>query len=42
MFKTQVEPGAAVSFQSFEHFYVISIVDKSTDHRKLLSICFLQ
>ena len=42
MFKTQVEPRAAVLLQSFEHFDVISIVDKSTDHRKLLSICFLQ
>ena len=42
MFKTQVEPRAAVSLQSFEHFDVISIVDKSTDHRKLLSICFSQ
>ena len=35
MFKTQVEPRAAVSFQSFEHFDVIPIVDKSTDDRKL-------
>ena len=42
MFKTQVEPKAAVSLQSFEHFEVISFVDKSTDHRKLLSIGFLQ
>ena len=25
--------------QSFEHFDVISVVDKSTDHGKLLLIC---
>jgi len=24
---------------SFEHFYVISMIDKGTDHGKLLSIC---
>ena len=28
--------------KSFEHFDVISMVDKSTDHGKMLSICFLQ
>ena len=27
---------------SFEHVDVISMVDKNTDHGKLLSICFLQ
>ena len=31
-----------VSLQSFEHFDITSMVDKSTDHLKLLSICFLQ
>ena len=30
-----------VSQQSFKHFDVISMVDKGTDHLKLLSICFL-
>ena len=30
-----------VSLRSFEHCDVISIVDKSTDHGRLLSICFL-
>ena len=30
-----------VSFLSFEHFDVISMVDMSTDHGKLLSIFFL-
>ena len=34
IFKTQVEP--RVLLQSFEHFDVISTVDKSTDHGKLL------
>ena len=29
-----------VSLQSFVHFDVISMVHKSTDHGKLLSICF--
>ena len=29
-----------VSLQSFEHFDVISMVNKSTDHGKLLSVCF--
>ena len=33
-FKTQAE--------SFEHFDIISMLNKSTDHRKFLSICFLQ
>ena len=28
--------------QSFEHFEVISTIDKSTDHEKLLSIRFLK
>ena len=28
--------------QSFEHIDVISMVDKSTDHEKLLSICYNQ
>ena len=32
MLKTQL--------QSFKHFEVIFMVDKSTDHEKLLSICF--
>ena len=47
MFKTKVESQLtvrrrrAVSLQSFEYCDVISIVDKSTDHGKLLSICFL-
>ena len=42
IFKTQVEPRTAVSLQSFEDFDVISIVNKSTDHKKLLSIFFLR
>ena len=29
-----------VSLQSFEHFDVISMVDDSTGHGKLFSICF--
>ena len=29
-----------VSLQSFEHFGVISLVDESSHHRKLLFICF--
>ena len=28
------------SMQSFEYFVVISVVDKSTNHGKLLSTCF--
>ena len=31
MFKTQMKP-RVVSLQSFEHFDVIAIVDKSIDH----------
>ena len=31
-----------VSLQNFEQFDVISIVDKRTEHGKLLLICFLQ
>ena len=30
------------AMQSFEHFDVISVVDKSIDHGKLLSNCFSQ
>ena len=43
MFKTEVEPlsaGLVVSLQSFEHFDIISVVLKSTDHGNLLSIYF--
>ena len=29
-----------VSLQSFEHFGVVSLVDESSHHRKLLLICF--
>ena len=29
-----------VSLQSFEHFDVIYLVDKNTDHGQLSSICF--
>ena len=51
MFKTQVEPPwihgttsrqQVFSQQSFEHYDVISMADKSIEHGKLLSICFLQ
>ena len=50
VFKTQVEPPwihgttsrrRVFSQQSFEHYDVISMVDKSIEHGKLLSICFL-
>ena len=37
---TQVEPRAAVSFQSFEHFDVISIVDNGTDHKNCCRFVF--
>ena len=42
---TTDEPQAnrrVVQLQSFEHFDAISMVSKSTDDGKLLSICFLQ
>ena len=51
MFKTHVEPPwihgttsrrQVFSQQSFEHYDVISMVAKSTEHGKLLSIRFLQ
>ena len=51
MFKTQVEPPwihettsrrRVFSQQSFEHYDVISMVGKSIEHGKLLSIYFLQ
>ena len=35
MFKTQMKP-RVVSLQSFEHFDVIAMVDKSTDHWKVV------
>ena len=38
LFKTQLR--LVVSLQSFQHLEVISMVHKSTDHGKLLSICF--
>ena len=37
MFKTQMKP-RVVSMQSFEHFDVIAMVDKSTDHWKVAVI----
>ena len=37
MFKTQMKP-RVVSLQSFEHFDVIAMVDKSTDHWKVAVI----
>ena len=41
-FQIQVQPSRRrlVSLQSFEHFDVISTVDKSTERGKVLSICF--
>ena len=33
---------SVVSLQSFQHYDVISLVDKSIDHGKLLSFFFLQ
>ena len=45
MFKTQVEPlysrRRVVSRQSFEHFYVISLVGKTTDHGNCCRFVFL-
>ena len=35
MFKTQMKP-RVVSLQSFEHFDVIAMVNKSTDHWKVV------
>ena len=35
MFKTQMKP-RVVSLQSFEHFDFIAMVDKSTDHWKVV------
>ena len=37
MFKTQMKP-RVVSLQNFEHFDVIAMVDKSTDHWKVAVI----